>query len=137
MLPMQPIYYIGLRCSQAEDQLLREGRQRPDSCRGLDFRRRGTGFGLGFYGRNASTHSCCSQTGHCSWRHAGGLFAILSIASFTNLRNSDSASTWLGYLPASNRAATRVKICCMERPQAALRPFRSCPASWFRNSDVM
>src|SRR5579862_3814727 len=25
-------------CSQAEDQLLREGRQRPDSRRGLDFR---------------------------------------------------------------------------------------------------
>ena len=35
---MQPMYYIGLECSQAEDQLLREGQQRPDSRRRIDFR---------------------------------------------------------------------------------------------------
>jgi hypothetical protein len=47
----------------------------------------------------------------CRACQLAGLFAILSNAAFTRLRNSDSASTWLGYFPASNRAATRVKIC--------------------------
>ena len=35
---MQPMYYIGLDVSQAQDQLLREGRLWPDSRRGIDFR---------------------------------------------------------------------------------------------------
>ena len=35
---MQPMYWRSARCSQAEDQLLREGRQWPDSCRRIDFR---------------------------------------------------------------------------------------------------
>jgi hypothetical protein len=34
-------------------------------------------------------------------------------------------------------AATSVKIYWIERPQAALLPFRSCPASWFGKPDVM
>jgi hypothetical protein len=45
------------------------------------------------------------------WYYADALLEILSNASFTSFRNSDSASTWLGYFPASNRATTRVKIC--------------------------
>ena len=78
-LPIQPMYVLHRTgCSQAEDQLLREGRQRPDSRRRIDFRHTS---GAGRLDASASAAARTSSGARQCWQFPELFWPLYSTAS--------------------------------------------------------